>query len=315
MANISKELEAIMSAIYGRDVRQSIHDGIDKINKVSEVTLLAGTDIDSVSSSTSDPVTGQQKYYDGSLYINTDDWVLWQCTGVDTWQNLGQFGGQDGVGISSIDKTGTSGNVDTYTITYTDGNSTTFDVTNGIDGTHGSVWYKGTAITGNGSGLTGYPGVANDFYLNSSTGYIYQCYQTGDGTTALWAYVMAMAGGGGGASNLTDLGDVTIGSGLSANQILKYDGDSTNPQWRNVDDDGWTEAQVCAEDSTSKTFTGLDATKAYDAYFECPNGVQSPAIISIYPASATSVTVTFKPVTAAQAGTGSDCKLKLRELA
>ena len=42
--------------------------------------------------------------------------------------------GKDGVGIASIEKTGTVGNVDTYTITYTDGTTTTFTVTNGKDG-------------------------------------------------------------------------------------------------------------------------------------------------------------------------------------
>jgi len=46
--------------------------------------------------------------------------------------------GDTGVGISSITKTGTSGLVDTYTITYTNGNTTTFTVTNGQNGT-GSV--------------------------------------------------------------------------------------------------------------------------------------------------------------------------------
>lgn len=39
--------------------------------------------------------------------------------------------GATGNGIASIEKTGTSGLVDTYTITYTNGNTTTFDVTNG----------------------------------------------------------------------------------------------------------------------------------------------------------------------------------------
>ena len=43
--------------------------------------------------------------------------------------------GETGNGIFSIVKTGTSGLVDTYTITYTDGTTTTFDVTNGRDGT------------------------------------------------------------------------------------------------------------------------------------------------------------------------------------
>ena len=45
--------------------------------------------------------------------------------------------GATGVGISSVAKTGTAGKVDTYTITYSDGNSTTFTVTNGNDGTNG----------------------------------------------------------------------------------------------------------------------------------------------------------------------------------
>ena len=47
------------------------------------------------------------------------------------------YDGETGNGIESITKTGTSGLVDTYTITYTDGTTTTFDVTNGEDGTDG----------------------------------------------------------------------------------------------------------------------------------------------------------------------------------
>ena len=43
--------------------------------------------------------------------------------------------GADGNGIASITKTGTSGLVDTYTITYTNGTTSTFTVTNGQDGT------------------------------------------------------------------------------------------------------------------------------------------------------------------------------------
>lgn len=45
--------------------------------------------------------------------------------------------GTDGRGIVSVVKTGTSGLVDTYTITYTDGTTTTFTVTNGKDGVDG----------------------------------------------------------------------------------------------------------------------------------------------------------------------------------
>ena len=46
--------------------------------------------------------------------------------------------GETGNGISNIRKTSTAGLVDTYTITYTDGTTTTFTVTNGQNGT-GSV--------------------------------------------------------------------------------------------------------------------------------------------------------------------------------
>lgn len=55
-----------------------------------------------------------------------------------TWWPLGTVkggDGSDGRGITSIEKTGTSGLVDTYTITYSDGSTDTFDVTNGADGT------------------------------------------------------------------------------------------------------------------------------------------------------------------------------------
>lgn len=47
--------------------------------------------------------------------------------------------GDAGKGISSISKTGTSGLVDTYTITYTDGTTSTFTVTNGAKGETGAT--------------------------------------------------------------------------------------------------------------------------------------------------------------------------------
>lgn len=59
--------------------------------------------------------------------------------------------GDTGVGISSITKTGTSGLVDTYTITYTDSSTSTFTVTNGDDGDDG-VGIRSIAKTGT-SGL------------------------------------------------------------------------------------------------------------------------------------------------------------------
>lgn len=54
MANIQQELAAIMAAVYGEQVRSSIHNAIEKINDVSEVVLTTGTLIDSPTS----PTTG-----------------------------------------------------------------------------------------------------------------------------------------------------------------------------------------------------------------------------------------------------------------
>lgn len=66
----------------------------------------------------------------GNVPTNTTYWLLLAEKGDkgDTGQT-GQTGAT-GNGISSIAKTGTSGNVDTYTITYTNGTPTTFEVTN-----------------------------------------------------------------------------------------------------------------------------------------------------------------------------------------
>ena len=49
--------------------------------------------------------------------------------------------GADGRGIVGIQKTGTSGLVDTYTIYYTDNTTSTFDVTNGAEGPAGPSGY------------------------------------------------------------------------------------------------------------------------------------------------------------------------------
>ena len=196
MANISTYLAAILSAVHGEDVRGSIHDAIEIINEVGEVVFSTGTDVTSASSSS----TG---YFDKSLYLNTDTYELWKCIGTDTWQSLGILKGDTGVGISSIQKTSTVGLVDTYTITYTNGNSDTFTVTNGADGADGNHIYRGTGISGKAVPPTVYPssGItkanADDLYLNPSEGAIYSCVTGGDASTATWQYEFTMTGGGG----------------------------------------------------------------------------------------------------------------------
>ena len=172
MADISRELQAIMSAIYGEEVRGSIHDAIELINLVAEATLSCGTDVTSQSSS----ITG---YYEGSIYINTTTDDMWECDG-SKWVRKGNLEGNsitgitkidtdvlvdtyritfskaspitftvtNGKGITSITKTDTQDLVDIYTIAYNDGTSATFTVTNGYSPTISAVKVgKVTTIT------------------------------------------------------------------------------------------------------------------------------------------------------------------------
>ena len=219
MANIDQYLADIMAAVYGEDVRGSIHDAIEVINDVSEVVLTTGTAVTNASSSS----TG---FYDNSLYLNTNTYELWKCIGTNSWQSLGILHGNPGTpgtngrGISSITKTGTVGLVDTYSINYTDGSTpTSYTVTNGADGEdgtdgqNGNKWYRGTQISGKAvlptvyasSGIDeAYP---NDFYLNPSEGAIYYCVTGGNASTATWSYDFTMTGGGGGGTS--DYNDLT----------------------------------------------------------------------------------------------------------
>ena len=60
--------------------------------------------------------------------------------------------GATGNGIASIAKTGTSGLVDTYTITFTDGTTTTFDVTNGAEAIDATLSIAGRAADAKSTG-------------------------------------------------------------------------------------------------------------------------------------------------------------------
>ena len=81
--------------------------------------------------------------YQGSSYVSLQATTGNVPTNTTYWQLLASKGdtgntGATGNGISTIAKTGTSGLVDTYTITYTSGGTATFTVTNGADGETGN---------------------------------------------------------------------------------------------------------------------------------------------------------------------------------
>lgn len=136
MADISTELQAIMDAVYGEDVRDAIHDAIDLINKVGEVTLTLGTAVTSASSST----TG---FYENSVYINTNTYDVWQCTGT-AWALKGNIKGDEGpqgvspaVTITPI----TGGNQ----VKITDKDHPTGQTFNVMNGTNGA-YFSGDAL-------------------------------------------------------------------------------------------------------------------------------------------------------------------------
>lgn len=211
MADIQRYLDAIMAAVFGKDVRGSIHDAIDIINKVSEKQIDCGTAI-----SAGDPAGS---YYENSLYINTQTDELLRCNGA-TWVSAG---GIRGNGIDHIDGPVTSGLDDEYTIHYTDGASTSFIVHNGKgmvsvtlystaglvdtyrilynDGTHndfsvknGNQWYYGTAVynkaaSPGASFILPYACKEGDSYLNISEDAIYHCTSGADaGSSSIWVY-------------------------------------------------------------------------------------------------------------------------------
>ena len=81
-------------------------------------------------------------------------------------QSGGGTPGPAGVGIQKIEKTGTEGLVDTYTITYTKGQTTTYTVTNGADGPKGDKGDKGDTGEKGDPGTTNYNDLTNKPKIN-----------------------------------------------------------------------------------------------------------------------------------------------------
>lgn len=116
-----------------------VGNGIQSITKISTSGLVDTYQITFTNGSTFDyQVTNG---HDGQTPTITIQDGYWYINGVNTGQQAqGEQGepgkdgtdGTDGVGIQSIQKTSTEGNVDTYTITYTNETTSTFTVTNGV---------------------------------------------------------------------------------------------------------------------------------------------------------------------------------------
>ena len=96
--------------------------------------------------------------------------------------------GPAGVGIQKIEKTGTEGLVDTYTITYTDGSTTTFTVTNGADGEDGQDGVDGASgifpQTDHGTADTTYVLPPNEFHTWGEVAELNLIFSEGDSEKA-----------------------------------------------------------------------------------------------------------------------------------
>lgn len=95
-----------------------------------------------------DTIIADGAVQDGELYLDSQFFIQ----GEKGEQGDPGQDGTDGRGIVSITKTATQGLVDTYTITYTDGTTSTFEVTNGQSGGGGedyivNVTYSGGTYT------------------------------------------------------------------------------------------------------------------------------------------------------------------------
>ena len=308
MADISQYLQDILDAVYGEQVRGSIHDAIEIINDVSEVVLTLGTAVDSPSSSS----TG---FFTNSLYLNTNTYVLWKCVGTDSWASQGVLKGAPGV----------------------DGNK--WYRGTGIAGKAANP----TVYAGSGIALAN----PNDFYLNPVEGAVYYCVTGGNASTATWSYDFTMTGGGGSSYEAgngidpTDLAGGTItldygtvsGSnttkpvtGKSVNDALPtvYDGTLTIQQngtskatfsantsssaTANIITDSWfgTSAQIQSDNTV--TFTGVDDSdnNGYDLY--CSNKLIGVTALSVTGNGTSNATLVYTTTGGAQ---GDVCYLRI----
>lgn len=308
MADISQYLQDILDAVYGEQVRGSIHDAISIINDVSEVILTLGTAVDSASSSS----TG---FFTNSLYLNTNSYVLWKCVGTDSWASQGVLKGAPGVdGNKWYRGTGISGKAANPTV------------------------YSGSGIA---------MANPNDFYLNPVEGAVYYCVTGGNATTATWSYDFTMTGGGGSSYTAgngidstalnngqiaLDYGTVTGSNttkpvtGKAVNDALPtvYDGTLTIQQngttkathsantsansTANIITDSWfgTSAQIQSDNTV--TFTGVDDTdnNGYDLY--CNNKLIGVTALSVTGNGTSNATLVYTTSGGAQ---GDVCYLRI----
>ena len=128
--------------------------------------------------------------------------------------------------------------------------------------------------------------------------------------------------GGGGANYIYELLDVDEHADEGVNgSILKWDTSTSNHRWIAGDFlDGWLrDTNNIIEDIAIQAggdhadFTNLKSNCAYDVFVDVPSGVERPILKSLV-VTGTNAVATFDTITSEQAGTGNQCRVRLREL-
>ena len=209
-----------------------------------------------------------------------EDWYVWDTVNeqyVDSGVDARGDDGEDGTSIANITKTGTSGLVDTYTVTLTDGTTYTFTVTNGQNGQNGQDGQDG-ADGEDGVGIadiekTSTVGLVDTYTitLTDQTTYTFtvtngQNAIPGGGTTGQVLTKLSNTSGdagwqtpASGSSSLADLTDTTITTPADG-EVLVYDG--TAGKW--VNDEIETATSLSELTDTTITSPSDGQILAYD---------------------------------------------------
>lgn len=222
------------------------------------------------------------------------DWTLMTEDGTD---------GTDGRGIVNIQRTGTDPSnplKDIYTITYTDGTTSTFTVTNGSGGgTTADTMLKSVYDT-DGDGIVDKADAANTA-TNATDSTNARNLKKSDGTTvdadSITAKLSKLNSDGtlnySNVKNtptiptITDTYSATSSNGMSGKAVASAISGKANTS----DLDSWFSQtqQATATGEQSVIFTGLDTTKAYELWFETSDGSQ----VGIKSSSLSGTTMTY----------------------
>ncbi|MFT3982285.1 MAG: hypothetical protein QM697_00145 [Lachnospiraceae bacterium] len=94
MVPVNEALEAILNAVYGKDVRQALHDGLYQVNRNANLAVQTARAI-GVGTLIIEESSPSGNYVIDNLYLNNATWDLWKCTG-DAWELQGNIKGAEG---------------------------------------------------------------------------------------------------------------------------------------------------------------------------------------------------------------------------